>query len=200
MTSDFSDMLKQAKLPEATVPICLRGDLVAEHEDLARQLDTAKDTPRTSLADGGSSALAERIRELEAEMKSSTYVFRLRALSGPRFSALKRRHPPRESDDGQVLMKDLVAGGVNVETFAEPLIRASVFDPPLTDEQWRELLGDSDDEKVRRLAADEPVEDGKLSAGQIDELFNTAWALNQRSVDVPFSSAASRIPRTTAGE
>jgi hypothetical protein len=197
--TDFDAMLKKAKLPESTVPICLRGDLVAEHEDLVRQLDAVKDTARTSLADGGTSGLAERIRELEAEMKASTYVFRLRALAGPRFAALKRKHPPRESDEGQVLMKDLVAGGVNVEEFAEPLIRASVFDPKLSDGQWRELLGDSDDEKVRRLADGQDVEDGKLSAGQIDELFNAAWALNQRSVDVPFSSAASRIPRTTEG-
>lgn len=198
--TEFQDLLKQAKLPEVTVPICLRGDLVAEHEDLVRRLETAKEAPRASLADRGPAALAERIREREAEMRSSTYVFRLRALSGPRIAALKRKHPPRETEDGQVKMQDLMAGGVNVETFAEPLIRASVFDPVLTDDQWRELLGDSDEEKMRRLAEGEQVEDGKLTAGQIDELFNAAWALNQRSVDVPFSSAASRIPRTSGGE
>src|SRR4051812_15675270 len=77
VTSDFRDLLKQAKLPERTVPVCLRGDLVADHEALERQLQAAQDRPVDSFEGNGAGDLADRIRGLEGEMREHTYTFRL---------------------------------------------------------------------------------------------------------------------------
>lgn len=183
--NDFRDLLKQARLPERTVPVCLRADLVADHEDLQRQLDQAQQAKADSLAGTGAGALEDRIRELEGEMTASVVVFRLRALphsrrkSDPRptFRELKAQHPAREID-GKVMPEDMMAGWINAQTFPDPLVRHSIVEPELTDEDWDELV---------------------LSQGQFDELATVAWELNQGKVDVPFWSGGSTLRRSSAG-
>lgn len=182
--SDFHELLKQARLPERTVAVCLRADLVADHEGLQRQLDQAQQRQVDSLAGTGTGILEERIRDLEADMKASIVVFRLRALpharraSDPRptFRELRSQHPAREVD-GKVLPEDMMAGWINAMTFPDPLVRHSIVEPELSDEDWENLV---------------------LSQGQFDELATTAWELNQGKVDVPFWSGGSATRRSSA--
>ncbi|MEU4782841.1 hypothetical protein [Micromonospora sp. NPDC023633] len=182
MTStDFTTLLAAAKLPERTVPICLRGDLVAEFEDLERQLEDELRTPAVSLEGDGSGAIADRMEALRAEMQAHTYPFRLRAMARPAWRAFVAAHPPRKDDAGEVDERDRIIG-VNIETFYPALVRASVVDPQLDDAQWARLL------------------DEVLTDRQFDELANAAWGLNRREVDVPFSPAASRMTRGSATE
>ncbi len=91
----FKAMLAEAKLPEATVEICLRGDLAADHEVLVRELKRAEDSGAESLAGSGAGELADRIVALEDEMREHTYEFRLRALPRAEWRALCHAHPPR---------------------------------------------------------------------------------------------------------
>lgn len=179
----YTDRLKGAKLPERTVPICLRGDLVAEWEAAERDLERAQKQPDTSMEGSGVGALAERIEALQAEMSEHTDDFRLRALPRHKFRALVVAHPPRVDDNNEIRREDAVLG-VNRETFFPKLIRASVVEPELDDADWEALIG----------------EDGVLTDRQFGNLEDTAWFLNRGEIDIPFSLAASRARRSTGTE
>jgi len=62
----FTDLLKGAKLPEASHPVCLRADLTAEFEAAERELELIRKQPRQSDSLAGSPAgpLIRRIEEL----------------------------------------------------------------------------------------------------------------------------------------
>ena len=179
MTADFRALLKAAKLPERTVPVCLRADLVAEHERLDRELVALRRNPPDSLGGDGRGELADRIRELEAEMAAAVYDFRLRALPSAGFRALLAAHPPRK-DDVDVVVSDADLG-FNPDTFFPAIARACIVDPELDDDTWAEL-------------------DEKLTHRQFDDLAQAAWRLNCGDVDVPFSRAASTLSPVTDGE
>jgi len=178
---NFTEMLAEAKLPERTVEICLRADLVAEHEEAERDLEQAQKSTSTSLAGNGTGALVERIDALEAEMRDSSYTFVLRAVTRPRWRALIAGHPPRKDADGET-NKDDAQWGFNLETFYPAIVRACLVDPELTDEEFTELV------------------DEKLTDAQFSELVTVAFRLNAGSIDIPFSLAASRARRATSGE
>ncbi len=171
----WKDKIKNARLPETVVRIAMRGDLVAQYEMLTRQLRSALETKATGMAGAGVGDLQTRIDQLTEEMQESVVEFTLRALprttrptdNRPTFAELKKQHPPREVN-GDLEREDIMAGFVNALTFPDPLVRASIIDPPLDDEDWDNL---------------------EISQGQFDELVQAAWQLNQGRVDIPFSPA-----------
>lgn len=193
--SNIKTRIKAARLPECTVPICLRGDLVAEFEELERQLTESLRTPADSLEGDGSGSIAERMEELRQQMLDETTPFRLRALPKPKWRKFVGSHPPRETEDGKIDARDQ-ALGVNVDTFFDALIRRSVVDPALDEEDWLDLIGG-----VRKLedGTEEEVE-GVLTSRQFDDLGNAAWGLNRREISIPFSPAASRMTRDSGTE
>lgn len=181
MGTDLDVLLGEARLPEKTVELCLRGDLVAEVEDLERRLAAAQAADRPGMLTSGAEArrLAEQIEQLRTQMRDASVTFRLRAMHRREWRALLDAHPPRRDEHGQLLQQDTI--GLNSATFFDALIRASVVEPQLTDQQW-ELLFD------------------RLTSRQYDDLHSTAWRLNRNEVDVPFSHAASAILRTSEPE
>ncbi|MEU4367556.1 hypothetical protein [Micromonospora chersina] len=193
--SDIKKRIKNARLPEKTVPVCLRGDLVAEFEDLERRLEEALRTPATSAEDDRSAVIAERMEELRSQMIEETTSFRLRAMPKPRWREFIGEHPPRQLEDGELDERDRLIG-VNVDTFYDALIRQSVVNPALDEDDWLDLLGG-----VRKGedGVEEEIE-GVLTSRQFDELADAAWALNRREISVPFSPAASRMTRSSATE
>lgn len=182
MSADFRKLLADAKLPERTVALCLRADLLAEHEAAERDLKEAQaHTSADSLERGGVGALVERIEALQVEMREHSYDFRLRALPRHQFRELVNAHPPRRDDNNDPVQED-AALGVNREAFYPALIHAATIDPVLDEAEWADLL------------------DSKLTDYQFQELAWTAWALNTGSVDVPFSRAASLAKQATGSE
>lgn len=179
MTKDFRAILSGAKLPEATVHLCLRGDITAEVERLDAELEHLQKRPTTSLAGSGTAALVEQIERLQDEMREHTYPVRMRALTRAAWRELMLAHPPREVD-GEVNAEDRVTGA-NRETVFEPLVRLSIVDPELSEADWKQLVD-------------------KLTDRQYEELVRAAWELNQGTVDIPFSRAALRAHRITSGE
>lgn len=180
MTRTAKDIIKGGRLAERSVPVCMRADLVAQHEELDRQLKKAAGEPRDSLAAGSAvSGLSEQILALEAEMADATIDFRIRAQPEAKYKALRAAHPPRKDADGKVDERDLFAR-FNMDTFWTALLRKSVVEPVLDEEDWVGLLGDDEN-------------DGILSEAQFDKLSLTAFNLNERDVDVPFSAAALRL-------
>lgn len=178
---NFKAMLAQAKLPERTVPICLRGDLVAQHEQLNEELELLEKKAVDSLAGNGGAELAERITELEEQMRESTYPFLLRAMPRHEYGAFRSKHPVRLNDDGKPVDLRDFKFEMNVDTGAEPLVRASLVDPEMSDEEWSQLSE-------------------TLTDSQFEDLFLAAWTLNRRDVDIPFSRAASRLTRLSGDE
>jgi hypothetical protein len=176
---DFATLLAAAKLPERTVQLCLRGDLVADHEAAERDLEQAQKAPSDSLAGSGAGDLADRLRALEAEMRANSYTFKVRALPKPRYRAFLADHPSRIEDD-KVNQQDAVFG-FNIEAGFEPLIRACLIDPELDDAGWSRLME-------------------SLTDRQFDDLAMAAWYVNRGEVDIPFSRAASLSKRASDGE
>jgi len=72
---NFKAMLASAKLPESTVEVCLRGDLVAEHQQAERDLKRAEKANSNSLAGNGSAEIAERMYLSQGTVRN--YVSRL---------------------------------------------------------------------------------------------------------------------------
>lgn len=177
--STFKEKLAAARLPERIVPICLRGDLVADHEAAERELEQAQKTANDSLAGNGVGPIVDRIEALEAEMREHTHDFRLRALPKPAWRVLVGEHPPRRNEDGS--MVDADRSGINSATFYDALIRACLIDPVLDDEDWADLVE-------------------ALTDRQYDDLADSAWALNRHEVSIPFSRAASRMRRASGDE
>lgn len=186
--SSIKEKLKKAKLPERTVTLCLNGDLVAEHEQLERELSQAKKSSANSLAGDGSAEIAERIEALEAQMLEATETFVLRALpqrkvpgdDRPTWDELIKRNAPRRGDDGEIVEEDR-EGLLNKATFSDDMIRSCTISPEMDDEDWQNLFA-------------------ALSDRQYVDLSNAAWLLNRGEINVPFSRAASRMRRATADE
>jgi hypothetical protein len=177
---DFAKLLGAARMPERSVQVCLRGDLAAELEALDAELEHAQKKPKTSLAGTGTTALVERIEALQDEMRAHTYPVRLRAMTRHAWRELVDAHPPRRDDKGEPDIGD-VQSGVNRDTFFEPMLRASIVDPELNDDQFQQLSQ-------------------ALTDRQYEGLVRVAWDLNQGEIDIPFSRAAWRARRTTSDE
>jgi hypothetical protein len=118
---NFKTMLAEAKLPERTVEICLRGDLVAEHQQAERELERAKKADRQQ-------PRRQRLRRdrrthpgpRSRDAGESLHVPAARD-ARPAFRAFKAEHPIR-IEDGEPNKQDAVFG-FNTETGFEPLTR-----------------------------------------------------------------------------
>jgi hypothetical protein len=179
---NFKKMLGEAKRPERSVPLCLRGDLVADFEQVERELEAAQKKSSDSLAGGGIAKLVDQLDALTEQMRDHTYDVRLRAMPKPEFRALVAAHPPRRAEDSSEIVERDRYVGVNSETFFDALIRACVVDPELDDAEWKTLLEET------------------LTDKQFDALSDAAWYLNRGDVDIPFSRAASRLKQASETE
>lgn len=179
--ADALELIRAARLPERTVALCMRGDLVAEHEEQQRRLAAAEREAAGSLAGNPKARdIAADITALEALMAEAEVEFRLRALARGAWAALVAAHPPRKSDDGRVNLAD--SAGYNADTFTAAALRACIVDPVLEDADWGHLV------------------DEVLSDGQYEQFTTAMWELNRSGVSVPFSRAASKIRAASAPE
>lgn len=177
---NFKAMLAEAKLPEKTVPVCLRGDLVAEFEKLDRQLEEVRRKPVDSLAGTGEGGIIDAMEALREQMREHTYDVVMRAKPKREWRALCSEHPPRKAEDGSVDQRDVLLG-CNADTFYDAIVRQCMIDPEVDDQGWAEF-------------------EAALTDKQFEELADAAWSVNRRDVDIPFSPAASRQSRVSGGE
>jgi hypothetical protein len=168
MPKDITELLGQARLPERSVEICLRGDLVAELEEIDRQYAQLPEGDGRLTSGAPRRRLAEQAAALREQMQDSTIVFRLRGLSRRTWDALVKQHPPIQD------VEEHKAFGYNTDTFFDALVRASLVDPTLDPQQWEQLLETVTTSQWRKLAF-------------------TAQILSTNDVSVPFSKAASAM-------
>lgn len=182
MSQSIDDILEAATPREAIVWLSLRGDLVAEWEDLEAKLETA---PRTAENLGEVSpalAIAQRMNELRDLMLESQVGFRLRALSSEAWSDLHVDYPamPTVGDEGtddekaKAWDKDKKKYRADVAAWFVRLTAATCYDPVMTVAQAGKLSK-------------------KLSHAQWRDLTDKVWEINTGSADIPFSEAASEL-------
>lgn len=180
MTLSIEDILTQAKPPESVVTLCLRGDLVAEYEDLERRLDSASETVE-SLGDVSPAAeIRARMVDLARDMVSGSVTFRLRAMTAKAWSDLFARQPdmPKPDDEGKVADADADVYRAGMFDWFRLVVAATCCEPEMTPEQAGELAD-------------------VLSHVQWDELATAAWNLNTGKQTIPFSVAAFASPPAT---
>lgn len=172
MPLDIDDVIARAKLPEKTLPLCLRGDLQAEWEDLERQLKTEQDSTDDDSLAGNPKVLelADKMGALGKQMVASEVVFRFRGLDAKKYSDLLLKNKAPEGEE--------TPENLNWTTWPTALIAAAAIDPPMTYEKAEELSQ-------------------KVTARQWDDLYTTAQAVNTDKISVPFSYAASAIRAST---
>lgn len=177
-TLSFEQLLGEAQLPEDTVDVCMRGDLVAAYHGLQEQLAAMPEVPAGGGSLAGDTSRRDLIQQMEAvaaQMRRSTQTFRLRALSTRAYTEFLRQHPPRPDD-----RRDMVAG-FNRETMGVALLRLCVVEPVISPQQWEKLAD-------------------VLSTGEWAKLDRAAQALNFAEVNVPFSPAASPNQQSSGSE
>lgn len=168
MAKTFAEILEQARRPEDTVELCLRGDLVAQFHALERQL---VDAPRVgqSLSEASpASLLAAQITALREQMDDAKVTFHLRAMPPREWSDYDATQPAKLDDETDKQHRDRFFAWI-VE-----LVSRCLIEPELTPEQVVEVVD-------------------VLSPHQWNQLAERAWTLNTGVVSVPFSAAASAI-------
>lgn len=163
-------LLKQVKPAQASIRLCLRGDLLGQldliRDDLGRHdgwtPDALSDTdPRVELrAD---------LAALEQEMRDATAVFTFQSIGDKAWSDLLAAHPAREGQEESF----------DPATFPVALIAASGMDPVMTEDDVRELFD-------------------VFTLQQRNALFSAAYSANIRGVDIPFLSASFDVEAVTA--
>lgn len=135
---DIDQILDDYELPEHTVPLCLKGSLVGEYEQLEEQLKAASREALSLSAPSEAKQIAQRMDELRKQMLATSHAFRFRGLPGPAYSELLEAH----KDD---------KGDLDTESWPQALIVASCVDPvvtaekaqalreKVTDRQWQDL-------------------------------------------------------------
>ena len=179
--TDIDAILTGARLPEETVRVCTRGDLLDRLRRLEQEAVQARARQAADPRLAGSTLTAE-IEDLRSQIEAATVEFRLRALPRRKWRELVEAHPPRKVN-GKVHPDD--AAGVNNETFFPALIRACTVEPTLREETWQALL-DPDSEL--------------LTEQQYLRLARTAWDLNKQEPDLPFWSAAWLTSQSSGSE
>lgn len=168
--NEIDALLDSAKLPEATVQLCLRPDLREQWEKLDNEL---KDVQSAHVTMGGvgprEKELAKQIKDIEAQIAKHTLEVRLRGLAHDPWATLVASYPPRPD------FRDDQAVGLNLTDFLRALIAKEIVEPELSREQLEKLLG-------------------KITDAQYNDLANAAWQLGRADRSGPvFSQAASRV-------
>lgn len=163
----IEQVLKQARPKTVTVQVCLRGDLLALHEQGEKELADARRVAETENAYSGAPDLARRVQEIEAEIDAAQTSFTFTAV-------------------GQKAWTDLyVAAGLGEETpetdpafiaWMLSAVAASCSEPAMSDEQAERLFS-------------------VLNFGQWQLLWKACLDANVQGTSVPFSAAASAVLR-----
>lgn len=162
----FGDIKARARPRQTEVRLCLAGDLAAQADRLADEIEAASNRAApTSLAEvDPRRALAAELETVHEAMRASEVVLRFQALGRTAYSDLLVAHPPRPG-----VAED---GSWNNDTYPNALIAACCIEPVMTVEEVEEL-------------------NELLNHRQRNELFNAAWGAQVGETRVPSSRAAS---------
>lgn len=168
----LDEILNGRKAAQGSVPICMRLDVMADIEELERQitrLSQDNDDPRMAAGNEESAAeLADRIRELEAEAQRYTIDLRLQAIDRDEWHQKVDQFTERDDDAGTAKM-DLAA-------LVTDIFPKSLVSPEMSPGQRDDFLA-------------------KLSEAQWESVMQKIFDLNRRTVTVGKSLTASFVTR-----
>lgn len=120
------EALQRAKLPRATVDLCLDSALSDEYDALKIEIDRSD-----ALGAGGEKRA--RLTELKTEIEDVTLSVTLQGLSRKAYRELKLECPVRPGNDADK------NAGFDVDAFHDKLVRACAVDPVMGDDGWAKL-------------------------------------------------------------
>lgn len=141
----LDDWISGARLPEKSVTVYGRADLVAEHFELNQRLLQAQvsDDADERLAGSQVNEIAAAIEACEKDMKASALTFRFRAILDADVEAAKKAHPG--DDDARTYW----------------MLSKQAVHPQVTEEQWpkiRERIGEGQFGAILNAAAEASFE------------------------------------------
>lgn len=160
----LAEIVAQVQPRTSSVRICLRGDLIAEHERLERELAEARRTDADTNEPDEAPGIARSVLAVEAKMRDAEVEFVLQAMGMTAWSDLLAKHPPTKEQKGQRLDH-------NLETFSVAAVAASLIDPC-----------DATEDDVRALSE-------RMSLGEWQRLWGACLEANV-SGDAPGESSA----------
>lgn len=167
------EVLECVRRPERTATLYLRGDLLAERDELRPQLALLVDARGEVIEDGEGALgeesnaaraqrLATRLREVETQLAKSAWHVRFRGMPSDEWAAFTKAHLPKTKGSEKP----------DVDDFNNLLIAETAIAPTITVDQMK---------KLRK----------KFGAKQVTELANKAWeACNDGGVDAPKSPSS----------
>lgn len=169
MTMDPKSIIAAARLPERTVSICVRGDLVADIEALEAEAaqvnaDRVTNGRMSTKASARIKEIASLIAAKQAEMNDHTLSLRVRALKPAEWREIVKRHPAPK-DSGMI---------VDLLPLMGEAIPASTVEPELDADDWATL-------------------NDTLPNAEMGKLIDAVWELNTQGVDVPKSRIVSAV-------
>lgn len=184
--SDFWDNLdSEITPPERSVPLCLRGDLLASIEEAKLELQEALalDKVEENILGAGQTSrtmdLIDRCRELEAEARRQSHLFTVRGIGDKAWSDLLKQYAPTAKQ------RDELDVDHNPETFPNPAVAACLV--KITRPDGTVTVGATED-NVKALRT-------KLTTGQWDLLYNTVVAINVGVVNLGKSAGSTEPPQ-----
>jgi hypothetical protein len=196
-------LLKRIKprLARANAHICLRPDLLTEHEALSTQLTESMMKDRVAaggnpekprLGQGGdpeyseeTQKIAGKIEALEKQIDAADVTFRFEALPKDEWESMVASHPPRPNNHFDML------AGYNRNTALDTAVRKCLYDPLFEDCADAEC----DHKECGTWQAFLRV----CASSEWEELRNVAASVNTESGDNPKSVLASRVLSSSAG-
>lgn len=165
-----AEITKAATRRRFPVTLYLAGHLAGEIAQLEAQLaDFSGWTPESMADTDPRRQIVEKIRALQEEIRESATEFVFQALPPTEWDELLLRHPGRTE-----------AELFDPTTIVPDLISSTCVEPAMTAEEFTELAT-------------------VLNRGQLDQLENAAFTVNQGATAVPFSFAASAIAASRTG-
>lgn len=172
-----------------TVEVCLRADLVAEHEEADAELTRMKmrSAGGSNRMHPGAEALVEseefiaqanKVRDLEDQIKAAMIPFAFESMNKDEWRAMLDNYPPRKGDQ----MDHVV--GYDRDTVMEQMVRRSLVSPEFED------CTEDGCEHEDCGTWDQLLE--FINPSEWGELRDTANRANSAVVEAPFSDLASR--------
>jgi len=172
MPDDLDAWLHDYKPYVASVSICGRADLIADHSRLEVDLFTARADAGDVLADKAVSAAKRAVEEIEAEIEASEKEFTFQGIGHREWQNLRTKFPPSAKQQREGLDRDL-------DRFAPAAIAASSLDPKISVEQAENMM---------RV----------LPTGEYEKLFEATLQANGQVVGSPKSVLAAFIEQSQA--
>jgi hypothetical protein len=165
----IQQILAEARPKTTTVRVCLRGDLLGQHQALERELAEARRLDLTENRLAQAPAVALRVQEVEAELDAAADEFAFAAIGQKAWTDLLVKHKPNEEQKAEGYEFDPA-------TFPQAAVAASAVEPKMSQADVDDLFA-------------------ALNFGQWQQLWAACLAVNVEGSSVPFSAAASAVLR-----